>query len=72
MVQISIENKAVTPISELGQTDMAPAVDPGEMRKLSVVIAGHRTSVSLENAFWNALKSIAVIGFPAGLMFLVS
>ncbi|NKB55922.1 MAG: aryl-sulfate sulfotransferase [Alphaproteobacteria bacterium] len=29
------------------------------MRKRSVVIAGHRTSVSLENAFWNALKTIA-------------
>lgn len=34
-------------------------VDPGEMRKRSVVIAGHRTSVSLENAFWQALKTIA-------------
>jgi predicted DNA-binding ribbon-helix-helix protein len=29
------------------------------MRKRSVVIAGHRTSVSLENAFWDSLKSIA-------------
>ena len=35
------------------------AVDPSEMRKRSVVIAGHRTSVSLENAFWHALKTIA-------------
>ena len=34
-------------------------INPGEMRKRSVVIAGHRTSVSLENAFWNALKAIA-------------
>ena len=33
--------------------------DPAEMRKRSVVIAGHRTSVSLENAFWSALKAIA-------------
>ncbi|MGY8935469.1 MAG: ribbon-helix-helix domain-containing protein [Alphaproteobacteria bacterium] len=32
---------------------------PGEMRKRSVVIAGHRTSVSLENAFWEALKQEA-------------
>lgn len=31
----------------------------GAMKKRSVVIAGHRTSVSLENAFWDALKSIA-------------
>ena len=29
------------------------------MKKRSVVLAGHRTSVSLENAFWDALKTIA-------------
>lgn len=29
------------------------------MRKHSVVIAGHRTSVSLETAFWSGLKEIA-------------
>jgi predicted DNA-binding ribbon-helix-helix protein len=29
------------------------------MRKRSVVIAGHRTSVSLETAFWSGLKEIA-------------
>jgi predicted DNA-binding ribbon-helix-helix protein len=29
------------------------------MRKRSVVIAGHRTSVSLEAAFWTGLKEIA-------------
>jgi len=29
------------------------------MRKHSVSIAGHRTSVSLEAAFWEALKTIA-------------
>lgn len=28
--------------------------------KRSVVIAGHKTSVSLEAAFWNALKDIAI------------
>ena len=28
-------------------------------RKHSIVIAGHRTSVSLEPAFWDALKAIA-------------
>jgi predicted DNA-binding ribbon-helix-helix protein len=27
--------------------------------KRSVVIAGHKTSVSLEDVFWNALKDIA-------------
>ncbi len=30
-----------------------------ELRKRSVVIAGHATSVSLEAAFWDALKDIA-------------
>lgn len=29
------------------------------IRKRSVSIAGHRTSVSLEQAFWDALKDIA-------------
>ena len=27
--------------------------------KRSVILAGHKTSVSLEDAFWNALKEIA-------------
>jgi predicted DNA-binding ribbon-helix-helix protein len=27
--------------------------------KRSIVIAGHKTSVSLENAFWSSLKDIA-------------
>ena len=27
--------------------------------KRSVVIAGHKTSISLEDAFWNALREIA-------------
>ena len=34
-------------------------IDPGAVNKRSVVIAGHKTSVSLENAFWEALRSIA-------------
>jgi predicted DNA-binding ribbon-helix-helix protein len=33
--------------------------DADTMRKRSVVIAGHRTSVSLETAFWAGLKEIA-------------
>jgi predicted DNA-binding ribbon-helix-helix protein len=28
--------------------------------KRSIVIAGHKTSVSLEDAFWNGLKDIAI------------
>jgi len=29
--------------------------------KRSIVIAGHKTSVSLEDAFWNGLKAIAKV-----------
>ena len=29
------------------------------MKKRSVMIAGHKTSVSLEDAFWESLKRIA-------------
>ena len=29
--------------------------------KRSIVIAGHKTSVSLEDAFWNGLKDIAIV-----------
>jgi predicted DNA-binding ribbon-helix-helix protein len=29
--------------------------------KRSIVIAGHKTSVSLEDAFWDALKDIATL-----------
>ncbi len=32
---------------------------PTTLRKRSVVVAGHRTSVSLEEAFWAALREIA-------------
>lgn len=32
---------------------------PGAIRKRSVTIAGHRTSVSLEAAFWEALTELA-------------
>ena len=47
--------------------DVAPSSDtkPGSeagaevMHKHSVVLSGHRTSVSLESIFWNALREIA-------------
>lgn len=32
---------------------------PGRMHKHSLVIAGHRTSISLELAFWDALRALA-------------
>jgi len=34
-------------------------IDPGEIKKRSVILDGHRTSVSLENAFWTDLKRFA-------------
>jgi predicted DNA-binding ribbon-helix-helix protein len=33
--------------------------DPATIRKHSVLIAGHETSVSLENAFWDAFCQLA-------------
>jgi len=33
--------------------------DPASIRKHSVRVAGHETSVSMENAFWDGLCSIA-------------
>lgn len=36
------------------------AEDPAEIKKRSVVISGHRTSISLENVFWEALRTIAI------------
>ncbi|MBV9393172.1 MAG: ribbon-helix-helix domain-containing protein [Methylobacteriaceae bacterium] len=32
---------------------------PTDLSKHSLVIAGHRTSISLERAFWDALQAIA-------------
>jgi predicted DNA-binding ribbon-helix-helix protein len=36
-----------------------PSASPTALRKHSVNIAGHRTSVTLEHAFWSALHGIA-------------
>lgn len=33
--------------------------DPAKMKKHSVLVAGHATSITLENAFWQTLKAIA-------------
>ena len=38
--------------------DAAPAKTTRVIKR-SIVIAGHRTSVSLEDAFWRTLKEIA-------------
>ncbi|WP_300304685.1 ribbon-helix-helix domain-containing protein [Ferrovibrio sp.] len=33
---------------------------PTTVKKRSVVVGGHRTSISLEQAFWEALQTLAV------------
>ena len=45
--------------SESGGSRSIEASATVRVVKRSVVIAGHRTSVSLEDAFWRALKRIA-------------
>ena len=39
--------------------DARPEVTAGAIRKRSVVIAGHSTSLSLEEPFWQDLRRIA-------------
>ena len=41
------------------QLSTPATADGSRLRKRSVVVAGHSTSVSLEHAFWQALKEIA-------------
>ena len=50
-IPIDAEDARIRALLSVGQ--------PGTMKKRSVVIDGHRTSVSLENAFWGALKLLA-------------
>ena len=54
---MNVENELKTeaPESESG----AESRLDGRIAKHSLVIAGHRTSISLEAAFWEALKSSA-------------
>ncbi len=49
----------LTGLADRGRSDVESGAGPEAMRKRSVVIAGHRTSVSLETAFWLGLKEIA-------------
>jgi predicted DNA-binding ribbon-helix-helix protein len=42
-----------------GRATNAAEVHPTNLSKHSLVIAGHRTSISLEHAFWEALQTIA-------------
>jgi predicted DNA-binding ribbon-helix-helix protein len=46
-------------VIKLGGADKVAEARPTDLSKHSLVIAGHRTSISLERAFWDALQSIA-------------
>jgi predicted DNA-binding ribbon-helix-helix protein len=60
-----MNNMTPPPKTNTDQTDSSaesraePGGDPAQIRKRSVVISGHRTSISLENAFWDALVGMA-------------
>ena len=58
MNEIGAESQIDNKTEEI-TTNVDNLSDALEMKKRSVVISGHRTSVSLENAFWYALKEIA-------------
>ncbi len=45
--------------SELEPRPPDGSLDPGPPQKRSIAIAGHKTSVSLERAFWEALRRLA-------------
>ena len=55
----SSESYEPRPAAQPRPVDSVSGAALGAMKNRSVVLAGHRTSVSLENAFWDALKAIA-------------
>lgn len=55
----SSESYETRPVAQSHPVESIGGAALGAMKKRSVVLAGHRTSVSLENAFWDALKAIA-------------
>jgi predicted DNA-binding ribbon-helix-helix protein len=53
------ESQATDSIANIVSAQMSPDINPGAIKKRSVILEGHRTSVSLENAFWSDLKKFA-------------
>ncbi len=51
--------KAEEDIAPENRADDDNAATPGRLRKHSMMIAGHRTSISLEDVFWSALERVA-------------
>lgn len=58
-MDLPVERRSAGDLATMASSGDADGRRPGAMRKRSVVIAGHRTSVSLENAFWGELKALA-------------
>lgn len=51
----------------LAQLHLPPSKRPSLIAKRSIIVCGHKTSVSLEPEFWAALKDIAAArGMPIG------
>jgi predicted DNA-binding ribbon-helix-helix protein len=48
---------------------MKGGIDKSRVLKRSIVIAGHKTSISIEDEFWDALREIATArGTPVGTL----
>jgi predicted DNA-binding ribbon-helix-helix protein len=54
----SHQAEGLVPMAHLRGRNLTPSLTK-RMTKRSLVIAGHKTSVSLEDEFWNSLKEIA-------------
>lgn len=52
-------NRTDVPAPAPAAHEDGPLRTPTMMRKRSLEIAGHRTSISLEDAFWESLREIA-------------
>jgi predicted DNA-binding ribbon-helix-helix protein len=46
-------------VIQRGSAASVGAARPTDLSKHSIVIAGHRTSISLERAFWDTLRRLA-------------
>jgi predicted DNA-binding ribbon-helix-helix protein len=54
-----LANKFVTYLTSAGRLSSKEPTMKSSVSKRSIVVAGHKTSVSLEDAFWRALNEIA-------------
>jgi predicted DNA-binding ribbon-helix-helix protein len=46
-------------MQSVAKSSLKPVTNKGALRKRSMRLAGHRTSLALEDEFWAALESIA-------------